>query len=318
MAFDRIRARWGDAQRDPTYPDDGDYIPPEEYDDPHTTAAESEPSLREQLLEKRWWLLTTSLFIVAALVAALLYGSRYLVTAASNPWVQRGVAGIALVAFGAFARDGQVKSALKGQDELILDTTDSDKPTRYLGEYRNPRGTKYAYFIPYKAVSNLFGSPTPYDAGDLSASLPDDMPARIRLQPMAGVTATDTGRYIVQSTAGVEPDPKGKETNLVATLPDSGDEGTVEDLTKQLEWAETEIGDLEDRIDQLERQRDDAREEAKKTRQEVRTELKNDGEVFAQFVGRRTHATGESDGSSNGHRSTDEVRRDLRREADQD
>jgi len=224
MAFERIKARagWGDdGQR---YPDTEDFTPPEQVEDPHTIEDDTQETIVDKVLANRLWALSVSLFTLAALILGGIYFGRYFATALANPWVQRF--GVAAVLVGGARRWGRSteRAQLEQEHELTLYDPDDGEAIHFTGRYRRVDGATHDTFIPFKGRRR--GSGEPYRVGELSPSMvkqhnrnPDEA-AEIRLQEsLVSTRQTERGLKVTQLTSGLEADPFGKESNLVAKIP---------------------------------------------------------------------------------------------------
>lgn len=273
---------------------DSDYVEPARYEDPHSLEDSTNQTRLDWISENKLTVISLSLLAMAGFILLVIYFGRYFLTIIYNPIVQYGTATLLLLGGGYVARGVNLKSTLRRQDELTLYDAGDGESTHFTGQYRAIQGSTHDIFIPHKGLRGLFHDPEPYHLGEIAPTLvqkhghdPQEE-AKIRLHPsVSTVELTDRGRKVTQLTAGTKPDPHGKESNIEATLPETAASETVTDLKTELEKLDKDIADKESKINQLERQRDDARAEAAKQREEVRQELKSDIEIVEPFVGRR-------------------------------
>jgi len=294
MAFERVKARVGWSDNTQRYPDTEDFTPPQEVEDPHTIEDSTRDTLLDKLLANRWWALSVSLLGLAVVVLVAIYFGRYFATALSNPWLQRF--GVAAALVGGARRWGKSseRAQLEDEHELSLYDPKEGEAIHFTGRYRRVDGATHNTFVPFKGRRR--GSGEPFRVGELSSSLvkqhnrsPDE-PAEIRLHDfLTSTRQTERGLKVTQLTAGLEPDPFGQESNLEATIPDLAATDTVPEMKKELEKQDEELQDLRGKIDQLRRQRNNARAEAKKNYDEVRKEIQKDADMLEPFVrGRRS------------------------------
>lgn len=300
MAFERIRAFVGRSGSKDRYPGgaDGqpdDYTPPQEVADPHRLEDETSQSLGEWVTDH--WLVATSwaLLGITGMVLIGIYFGRYFLSVLLNPWVQRGAAAVAILGVGYWTGMSSLRGRIAQQDELTLYDPDAQKAVHFLGEFRAVEGASHDVFVPYKGYRKLLHSPEPYRIGELSRALVQrhsrdaDEEAKIRLHPgVTTVELTDRGRQVTQMTAGLDPDPFGRESNLEATLPDMAATGTVTELKDELESANREIDKLQDDKNQLQRQRDSAMQMAQQNFDEVRAFIEDDIEMAAMMLPNRS------------------------------
>lgn len=293
--FERIKSTLNLGGREKRYPDpDQDFQDPEAHEDPHTTPDSTRMTLGEFLSQNMLYIFSLLVLLLIGAVLLAVYASRYFITTLSNPWVQRLLAGLSILSLGYFYGRAQQRSDLKNRDELVLYDPDESTVTRFLGEWQQAANGNHAVFEPIKGFSLLGHRAEPYRISDLSSELvtkyqrdPED-PVRIRIHPIvAAMKTTNTGRKTVQLTAGLEPDPFGRESNVVATLPTLAGEDTVDDLRHELEQTAREKRKLESENDMLERQRDDAMTEARKARQTIRSEIGDTMEMIEPLVTRQ-------------------------------
>lgn len=300
--FDRIRALGGTNGATRRYPSEEpeDYIPPAEYEDPHTLEDESNPGFGERMRENWTWMIGFSLLGLVVFILAAIYFGRYFITVALNPWTHRVLAGAGIAAAAYRMGSSSQLGRIRNQDELTLYNPETKTSQHYLGRYVSLEGASHDLFVPLKGFQKWGHDPEPYRIGELSRELVQkhgrnpDAHAKIRLHPsVMTVESTERGRKVTQLTAGVEPDPFGNESNLEASLPDMAATDTVSDLKEELEKADEEMHHLKDKTDQLRRQRNDARRAARKNFEAVRKEFRRDAEIFRDFVG--PHRRGGSD-----------------------
>ena len=318
--FERIRSVLGEdaPQRPPTYPDVDDFRPPEEIANPHLLVDETAPSLTERALQYRWWLLSASLLAVVTLGILTIYLGRFFATTFMNPWVQRAIAAFAVAGAAYWVGNSRGLGALVNRDWLVLYNPGQRSGRVFLLDEVDTSG-RAPIVVPLKGVRHAGHTAAPYRAGELSEALVTKFnrdtrtKARLRLHPgVAAEVTTPIGRVFVQETAGIEPDPFGKGSNIEATLPDQAATETVVELKEQLEDMETELDEKEDRITMLERQREDLLEEARKTRSEVRAEIKDDTEIVLPFVrGSRATSSNSENGTADSDGELDAMRREL-------
>ncbi len=315
MAFERIKARAGWSEDTQRYPDNEDFQPPQTVEDPHTIEDSTEETLVDKLLENRWWALSVSMLALVTLVLIGIYFGRYFATALSNPWVQRvGVAGILVGGARRWGRSDE-RSQLEEEQELTLYDPAEGEAIHFPGRFSSEQGSSHYVFIPYKGRRR--GGSEPYRIGELSSSLvkqhnrsPDE-PAKIRLHPsLVSTQPTERGLKVTQLTAGLEPDPFGQNSNLEATIPSLAATNTVSDLKSELEKQDEELQDLREKNDQLRRQRNNARAEARKNYDEVRQQIQKDADVLEPFV--RGRRTGDSSDSESDAERLDRKREQLR------
>jgi hypothetical protein len=296
--FPRIQsALGGDDRSRRRSPADADqeWHPPQEVSDPHTLDDETHQSLLERLQSNWIPFVTISVGLIVAVVLVVVYGGTYFATVASNIWVQRAVVALGLVA-GSYVLGFQSgQQSIAKHDELTLYNPDDDETLTFLGELSHAREGDHPVFTPYKGLRGLFGSPERYAGDELTPSLAPGIPAKIRLHPsMSGRSPTSWGgQKAVQTTNGLRPDPRGSETNVVATLPSQAAESTVTDLTDQVESLNREITTLRKMVNTLKRQRDDALDAAEKPREEIREEIKEYRDLFAPFATRSRYTGGD-------------------------
>jgi hypothetical protein len=307
MAYERTRAAQGEEGRGRRYPArdaDEEWQPPDEYESPHTISDDSGRSWRDWVGRNQGFVIVMSIFALAGLAIVLVYFGRYFATTLSNPWVQRIAAALVIVGVGyQFGRSSE-RGRLEQRDILVLYDPDREEIVRFLGEWTDAQAGHHPVFKPYKGFSMRGHSAEPYEIGELSEQLADarghdpEDPVRIRIHPEeGGSVATDTGRLTVQWTAGLEPDAYGKESNVVATLPDVAAENTVSDLKTAVSKLHEERKELEEELDAVKRQRDNLLEQARKTREEIREDMQKDLDVVAPLLRRPDRR------STNGHRS---------------
>lgn len=290
--FERTRSLLGRSSNDGTYLDvDSDFQTPQEVENPHTNRDNTKTTKREWIAENKLFVLSLSLLGLAVTIFTLIFFGRYFITFLAHPWTHRGLA--ALVIGGGFYGLGRSSKGtqMKKMQKLNLYNPDTGESTHFIGRYRALEGATHDVFVPFKGLRSFGHEPEAYRIGELSAELvkkhnhsPEEE-AVIRLHPAAtAVEMTDRGMEITQLTSGIEPDPFGRDSNLEASLPDIGSDETVLDLKDELEKLEEENHNLQDRNQMLERQRDNAIEEAQQARREVLDEIGDIAEVFQPFA----------------------------------
>lgn len=317
MAFERAKDVLGIGSRDKRYHKvEDDYQPPQDVENPHTTPDSGQMTLAEFMTKNRYPLMATGLLLIVGTVVLAVYAGRYFITAFTNPWFQRGLAGFTIAAAGYFWGRNTKASSLKNRDVFIAYNPDTGSVIRFLGKFKRTEEGRHQLFVPIKGYRWFGHKAVPYQIKDLSSELvsrydrdPED-DVVIRTHPkVSATTATNTGRITTQLVAGLEPDPFGRESNVEATLPDIAARGTVMDLKDELEAVESELSKEEKRNNMLRRQRDDAISEAQKTREEIREEVNDVMEMVYPFArpGRRP-----SGNQANGHEEQNErVRQEL-------
>lgn len=320
MVGERIRALWGDtdeAQRLPADPEGEQYQPPQQVEDPHTLRDSTKPTLLDRFQQNKWYLLTVAMLALAVLAVVLVYFGRYFATVLLHPWVQAGGAGAGVLGLGYYIGRSSYASTIRQQDTLTLYDPDEQRSVHFLGEFRRLDGSVHDVFVPHKGHRGLGNSPEAYTVGELSDELAQSrghsasQEVRIRLHPsVATVDATERGRAIVQLTAGLEPDPFGRDSNVEATLPEMAATDTVTDLKSELEKKDKEVQALEDEIDQADRLRQQFKEMATKRRQELLDEVGDVAEMFEVFV---TRQRGDREDNRQNGTGTDPVRQELER-----
>jgi len=297
---ERITARFGRTRDREQYPDTDDYQDPQAVADPHTLEEETHESLLDRI-EDNWLVyFSFSLLGLALLVLAAVYFGQYFVTVLANPWTQRIGAAATIFGCGLYLGIQRERAAVKEEQELTLYDPNGENEMTFRGEYRTADGAPYPIFIPFKGNRGLFGgSPEPYAVGDLSRSLVKahghdaTAPARIRLHSdLASVMRTDRGLRVVQSTAGLVPDPQGQDANLEAELPETVDEQTVMEMTTLVRELEEELEQKEKQMDTLRRQRSQWKTLAKKNFKEFQEMMDKQGDLFTKFLpsNRRTES----------------------------
>jgi hypothetical protein len=313
--FDRITGRFGDTRDREQYPDLDDFNGPQSVADPHTLDDETHSSLLDRI-EDNWHVYVSfSLLGLVALILVGIYFGRYFVTVATNPWVQRIVAVLAIFAGGTYLGIQRERTAVEQEHELTLYDPNGDAGVTIRCEYRTVDGAPYPVVIPYKGNRGLFGgSPEPYTVGDLSRSLvkahghDPDAPVRIRLHPeMTDIHRTDRGLKVTQATDGLSPDPYGTDANLEASLPETADEETVIKITSLVRKQSEEIEQLKEDKDVLRRQRNEAREMARKTFDEYQQMIDNQGDLFTKFLPSNRRQNGQQDTDRDQKRSGSEM-----------
>lgn len=321
MAFERIRAIAGWGGQEERYPDDSDFTPPEQVEDPHTIEDSTQESALDRLLANRWWALSVALLSFAGLILVLIYFGRYFATVLANPWVQRIVVAVALFAGGRRTGRQSEREQFESEHELTLYNPRKETSTHFRGRFEAVKGATHNVFVPFKGRRRNSGEP--YKVGELSKSLVDKYnqnpkeEARIRLHPtVSTVEPTEYGIKVTQLTAGsetgdsaVEPDPFGTETNLDAPLPDLASTETVSELKGTIEELEEEKRNLSNRIDQFKRQRDNALELAGKNFDEVRGFIESDAEIFQGFVRRQGGQSSDSGSDDDSLSGADKAKR---------
>lgn len=317
--FERTKNLLNMGGREKRYPDpDEDYESPEDVEDPHTTRDSTKMTAGEFVTKNSVSILSFLFLGIVTIVLTIVYAGTYFATVLANPWVQRILAFAAILSLGYFFGRSTQRSALMNRDELVIYDPDSQEVIRFLGEFRDSENGAQMLFAPIKGYSLWGHSPEYYEIGDLSLELaaqdhrdPSDEVV-IGLHPRVCATAvTNTGRKTVQLSAGLEPDPFGREANVQATLPDIAGEGTVTELKDELESVEREVKKLRKENGMLRRQRKDAFEEARKPLSEARKEVKKDIEMLFPFTSGRTTTVNKSNGDNPERNDMDEVRRGL-------
>lgn len=254
----------------------GEYRDLEEISDPHTWKDETVSTAGEWVSDHP--ILGALIAIVGLLVLAVLalilqnFGSAIL----QSFWFKLGVGLTATHATVYYvARTGQRK-AFEDLDWLVLPTPDGVK--RYLGHYRESNQGDHPLFVPVRGFSRLGSRAEPYEIGQLSKELKRSYRAMnrdatdtavIRLHPsMSRVAQTDTGLTVAQLSGGLSLDPTGRESNLVATLPEIADEGALLDLKEELQSEREHQQFLRKRLADVKEQRDEAMTEARDTLRE--------------------------------------------------
>lgn len=281
MVFERIKSIVGASGRDQRYVDvEDDFDEPQDVENPHTTVDGTQTSWRDVLIAYKWVLLAGSVTALALLGVVIIYGGRYFITTASNPWVQRGVFAAAIFGAGWVMGGKQRVNALRQRDKLVLRNPETGQVWRFLGKWEQAKDGDHDVFVPFKGFRYGGISGQPYEIRELSTELvkkynhSPDAPARIRIHPsLSSTVTTNTGRLTVQSTAGIEPDPFGRESNLIATVPEMASESTVSTLKALIRDQSEEIEDLENRNEAARRRHDQLVEELSKSREEVRDEF---------------------------------------------
>lgn len=290
--FERITARFGRTRDREQYPDTDDFQDPQAVANPHTLEDETDESFLERA-ENNWHVVVSfSLLGLVGLILVGIYFGRYFVTVAANPWTQRIVAGLGLLAAGLYMGIQRERTAVEQEQELTLYDPNGEAEATFRGEYRTVDGAQYPVFVPYKGNRGMFGGePEPYTVGDLSRTLVKahghdaQTPARIRLHPeLVSVMRTDRGLRVVQATAGLSPDPFGQDANLEAALPETADEETVMEMTSLVKSLEEELEQKEKRNDTLRRQRDEWKQLAKTNFEEFQQMMDKQGDLFTKFL----------------------------------
>lgn len=266
------------------YPGD-DYQDLEEISDPHRARDETGRNWREWVAAYRWYLLVVALLgiVVAAILASL--GARLFPGWLENIWVRRiGIVGVLVLGAYLGGRRQQL-AAFKGVDTLTLRLPDGVR--RYHGKVEAAADDDRMVFVPIKGWS-WFGNPgEPYTLGELSSELPLNPQAanlseghdvRIGLHPaFATVAKTAFGGVVAQLTGGLEVYPWGRSFNVRATTPNTAEESRLADLGEQLDRTQSEVRNVREEKNQIERQRDNARALAKQS-------YKENIEMFAEHV----------------------------------
>lgn len=295
----RLRALVGDGDDGGDAPSTGRYADLDDVDaldqvsDPHTPADDTASSWRDWLADNRWWALLTALLGVIALAVLAIYFGRFFITTLTHPLVKTALGALGIFASGAaIGRVWRTNQLLQNEWFVAYDPERSI-PLVFAGEH--DRVEAPPVFKPYKGLGGVFGGPAPYTIGDLSQELVEkynraaDTPARIRLHPAASkTTRTFIGTVTVQLTAGIEPDPFARQSNLVATLPDKAASGTVTDLKSQLVDMTEEVRALEERLEHWQRRYSKLYDEYQQQRGEIRDEIRRDVRLVEPFVRRRT------------------------------
>lgn len=306
MAFERIRSIYDTTPEDTQSVDRDATNQPQEVSNPHTLPDETRKTLGERIAEHKVQVAAYSVFAIVVGLVLFIWGRRFLATTISNTYVQLAAYSLFLVAVSGHMMYKRGQASLDETDEVALHNPDTGTTTRYLADLKQSKYGDYWYFIPYKGTGRGGYGTRPYTAGDLNQDMPDNIPAKIRLQPgdYSGVAPTNTGMIAVQTTDGIEPDPRGEETNFVATIPDQASKATVTDLKDTIQSLDQENENLQRRNNMLRRQRNDLAEEGSKTRDEIRDEVQEQVVTIGSVVsGRRV--TRSDDGDS------DDIRDDL-------
>jgi hypothetical protein len=100
--------------------------------------------------------------------------------------------------------------------------------------------------------------------------LDESDPIDIRLHPSMSETAKrDHGMIVAQLSSGLDVDPYGRETGIVASLPTLADESRITDLTDELTDLYEKYRNAMQRADMYRIQRNDAMDEARESRKEA-------------------------------------------------
>lgn len=242
-----------------------------EISDPDKRADETRKSLGEKIKENKWFVLASGFFIMIFGVLMIIYGARYVPRLLANP------------IFQAFAKYGTVfglaytigwknhQNKRDNMDWLVLMT--KDDVIRLFGNYEDGK------FEPIKGFKWLGHGKEYYKLKDLSpeitqtlAGLNRDLDDRVKigLHPsMSDMTQTEMGTVVAQLSPGLKPDPWGRETNVVAELPEMADKNRLRDMKEELENVYEEYKEADKRADMFKKQRDNALEEAEMTRDQV-------------------------------------------------
>lgn len=239
---------------------------PEEVSDPTTIRDESTPTLYERFRENKWYLLTVSVALVILALYLTSIGVQVVPDLLANPFVQVGglVAGAALTAYVVGRRGATAQ--LRHTDWLTL--VDRGKLRFYPGEWVPPtENEEYALFVPYRGFSFWGHLAEPLTVADVSPDLarrwknanrdPED-PALIRLDPDMGEHVyTEYGHVLAQLSGGLRVDAFGERAVLEATVPDTVDEGRMDDVRGQLEEERALRRDYQTQANRFRRQRDE-------------------------------------------------------------
>lgn len=281
MAFERAKDRLGSGGDGRRYPR-GDGNDLEDVSNPHTIEDESSRAFKEYIFRYRWHVLGVGVLVLAVVGILLIYTVRFVPQLLANEWVRRIAIVGGLLGLGFFLGNKSTKGSLANRDELVLIGTNG--VNRYLGKYKYADQADFPTFEAIKGFAWFGLVARPYTVGDLGpdverrarrGGVSPDAPAVIRLHPeMAEIAKTDTGTVIAQLSGGLVTDPFGRGSNVAASLPDLADEGRISKLKRTIRDLQEKLQNAKDDADVYRIQRNEAREEAKKHRQEILEEWK--------------------------------------------
>ena len=267
MPSDRVRSILGLKGNYQQYHDLDDVIDLAEISDPETLEDETKKGWREWASENTTLAIAGSLLGLASLALMLSFAWRVLPDLLSNRLLQGLVVASLIFVGGYKAGWSGNQNRIVEIDRLVL--IKEGEAVAFWGTYIE--GAEYPLFVAIKGF-HRGRKAVPYKVRDVDASIVNrrdqvgvslDDPAIIRLnRNFAGVTETETGTVVAQETGGLKIDHPGRESTLVASLPNHADEELVIDLKNELESKETELVDERQRAKRLKRQRDNAWEEA--------------------------------------------------------
>lgn len=261
----------------------GDARDPAEISDPESLNDETRPSIREWVGNNRKLaviLLVTAPFSIGV-VAWLL--TRLAPELLSNPWVRRGGAVALWTGAVAVHQRRQMIRTVCGVAELNLKTPQGNRT--YKGRFEiSPDGD--LLFSITKGFDWL-GRPTDQmEVQELSAKIANEWeaeggdpsdPAKVLLRPeYTAVTRADYGTRVVALSKGIEPKESGTHTILEASKPDMADQSALDSANDLIEDQEQEITDLQRRIYELQRQKNDAEQRLTERKAAIREDLKED------------------------------------------
>lgn len=245
----------------------GDHRDIEDVADPHTIEDETHEPVWTKA-KRHWKFLLLGVPIALAAVAILIGYTWHLVPELlGNRYVQIGAGLAAIIGTTAYYADQRRESVFMQYEWLVLRTKNG--PKRYLGHLRTDAGGT-PLFEPVKGL-RLFGAVgEPYtveefgrELGETWAGLnrdPDD-PALIRLHPaFVSIAETDLGTVVEQPTTEIDVDPFGRNSTLYAPMPNLVRDDVAENLKTELVRTREERDELEDRLQDMERRLDAAKD----------------------------------------------------------
>lgn len=243
----------------------------EDVADPHTTADDSQSTLRERVVDNKWYvafLILVLPFGVAGVGLLVGYSWFLLPEFFGNRRVQLTLGALTIMALAFVGGDRRRRGLYERYDWLVLDTPTGNK--RYLGRHIPADDDHAPLFVPVKGFSRFGGRGNAYTIEELSPHLaetyakanrdPDD-PAVIRLHPeFASASQTDTGTVVTQPTEELRVDTFARDSTLIATVPEFIRGEQAEALKDHLRQEREETDELRDKIDTLERMLEEAKE----------------------------------------------------------
>lgn len=276
MSSERIKGQLAGSRSSKRY-HSGDFSSLEEVSDPRTRDDEATTSWREWIAENSRFAGIVIAFLSVTIAVFVWWTVSFAPSLFRNPWVQRGTAVTVIVSVSYVVGVKSQSSRFNSTDELVLLRTGGIQ--RYDGYYVETDEGTAPLFIPIRGFKWLNHVAVKYRLRDLSREIAElewnqnrdlDDPVVVRLNPEFASTTYIDGKFVIgQLSEGLEPDEYGSESNVFATLPDVADDDAIGVLKAQLQESNSEIKELESRVQMLKRQRDNAKEEARESREET-------------------------------------------------